>query len=1012
MGLTPLPLPAIGSRSDSPTPASSSCPQPPGLLPRNVAPPTVGGSSASTNMEAMWEPRLPRQPYLGSTRMSDPGGSGLGFQAPPELPPLRDISPITQTPVRDLDFLCDPLRSDLKTPGGRVSMRTSNVRATAGRFSQVDMRSESSHGGADSHELEHLRRQVARLTQLRRDRDNYIQDLLSEAEATQRRHEGELARRTTKSQREATDRLSAQQREHDLHLEERSRAHAAALAQQAWQHEREIEELRKSLRIDSERRLAERLTEAANHHREMLQRLQFGIDDLRQRLASHCTPLGDAVLEDAITQEVDANGVTVTTGSRCSSRKSSSRKEEITQQRPQLSSSSATAVEPEPEEAAPDTDALALATRDIVAAEALAERSAHEAAEGVEWAIALVRKDLECALKAGKMLKQHTAPPLETTLKESPFEQKLKEATARLEGDKRKLCRITKDFAAAAAAASSQTLLLKVVLVWGSEVRRLRSLVSEQQRVLAKRQQRQPLILSRIQADVDQWLHIVFRTWVTITTNASREGDDKEALRLRQQQVTKCQASLRTCALSAALADDRYCQQLALRAWTTEVRISRREVSHQNSLSQAHAAEAVEKASIRGEAARDLLTLRLKWRSQGIQYISNDMEYTQRAALRAWVAVAHVAQVTRKIEERLQCQRKELGDCRYTQGMLVAQAAVDSAQHMAFRAWAAVRMVAKCEAESANRLQAVVDEAGKAKIEMELVTQGLQARLSSELRSQGLRLGRTHMVFQKRMMLFRWAIATREARKEAAHRRQLITAAADASAEVYKLRAEAKKVAVELRKQRRAHGVAAIHANLDRRLQSVLLAWSSVVRDGQREASYQRQLDIAAAESAAGCAVLRMEGRRTALELREERRTQALRAISAGICHWQHVALREWWAQTVLARLQALWDTTLAEDRRQSAAHAADLQARHRNELREQAADCEARISSSLSDAASGAEASLHQVELQHAAALREQEACVEAQASEVARLCAEREALQVQMAKLHDELRRHHGQP
>jgi len=57
-------------------------------------------------------------------------------------------------------------------------------------------------------------------------------------------------------------------------------------------------------------------------------------------------------------------------------------------------------------------------------------------------------------------------------------------------------------------------------------------------------------------------------------------------------------------------------------------------------------------------------------------------------------------------------------------------------------------------------------------------------------------------------------VATRDARKEAAHRRQLITAAADASAEVYKLRAEGKKVAVELRKQRRAHGVAAIHANL------------------------------------------------------------------------------------------------------------------------------------------------------------------------------------------------------
>merc|ERR1719271_1835513 len=190
---------------------------------------------------------------------------------------------------------------------------------------------------------------------------------------------------------------------------------------------------------------------------------------------------------------------------------------------------------------------------------------------------------------------------------------------------------------------------------------------------------------------------------------------------------------------------------------------------------------------------------------------------------------------------------------------------------------------------------------------MELEAKSFNTRLSGELRAQGLRLGRAHTGFEKRIMLFRWAVATREARKEAAHRRQLITAAADASAEVYKLRAEAKKVAVELRKQRRAHGVAAIHANLDRRIQSVLLAWGSIVRDSQRESAYQRQLDIAAAESAAGCAVLRMEGRRATLELRQERRAQALRAIDAGLRHWQHLTLREWWAQTVGSRQQALW---------------------------------------------------------------------------------------------------------
>merc|ERR1719162_2094962 len=239
-------LPAL--RSDSP-PASSPCPQPPLGLPRNVAAPAVGGMSSS------------------SSRLSG-DGSGLGFLPTAELPPLRDnpaLSPFAHSPVRELDFLCDSLRSDVKTPGGRLSLRTPTVR-TGGRLSQSE-RSESANSACDdratAHEIEHLKKQVTRLTQLRRDRDNYIQDLLAEAEATRRRHEGEIARRTVKNQREAAERLSSQQREHDLHLEERSRAHAAALAQQAWQHEREIEELRKSLRIDAERRIAERLTESA-----------------------------------------------------------------------------------------------------------------------------------------------------------------------------------------------------------------------------------------------------------------------------------------------------------------------------------------------------------------------------------------------------------------------------------------------------------------------------------------------------------------------------------------------------------------------------------------------------------------------------------------------------------------------------------------------------------------------------------------------------------------------------
>lgn len=674
----------------------------------------------------MWEARLSRQPGLGSTRLSD-SGTGFGFQQPQELPPLREPQTMSSIPSRgELDFLCDSLSSDLKTPGGRLSMRSPNVRPNGGRLSQSDMRIDLD-GRVTFEEVEHLKRQVTRLTQLRRERDNYIQDLLQEAEVTQRKHETEMGRQTVRTQREAVERLSAQQREHDLHLEERSRAHAAALAQQAWQHEREIEELRKALRIDGERRQAEKFTEFAKSQRDTFSRLQLNVEELRQRLMSHLKALDEpSVGDDLVLENKEAD-------------------------------SRSNALE-------------SLAPMGAAEEEALAEHAAKEASESVERAIALVRKDLERVLKAGALVNEHAATAHKSHLQEaSKFEQQISEAKVSLARDRRAFCFKSQEFAAVAAAATSETLLLKVLLVWSNEVRRLRSLVAEQQRDRAAAAQQQQLVASRQQAE------------------------------------------------------------------------------------------------------------------------------------------------------------------------------------------------------------------------------SLQARLSSELKTQALRLGCTHTGFLKRLTLFRWAVGTREARKEAAHRRQLITTAADASAEVYKLRAEAKKASTDLRKQRRAHGVAAIHANLDRRLQSVLLAWSAVVREGQRDASYQRQLDIAAAESAAGCAVLRMEGRRTALELREQRRYQALRAIDSDDRCWQHIILREWIAQVALAQHQVRWEQALAEERSQSASRMAEVEARCSSELREPAVERE-----SLT-------VNMHATEVD--------KLCSEAQQAEISRLCAEREALQAQIESLHDELRRRHGQ-
>jgi len=143
------------------------------------------------------------------------------------------------------------------------------------------------------------------------------------------------------------------------------------------------------------------------------------------------------------------------------------------------------------------------------------------------------------------------------------------------------------------------------------------------------------------------------------------------------------------------------------------------------------------------------------------------------------------------------------------------------------------------------------------------------------------------------------------------------------------LRGDSKRAAVELRKQRRAHGVAAIHASLDKRLQAIFHAWSVVARDVQRESMYQRQLDIAAAESAASCAVLRMEGRRNTLELRVQRRAQALKAIASELRHWTHATFQAW--ASVAAKMRQ--DDFLMQQMGATSSQAATAcaQARHRS---------------------------------------------------------------------------------
>jgi len=149
-----------------------------------------------------------------------------------------------------------------------------------------------------------------------------------------------------------------------------------------------------------------------------------------------------------------------------------------------------------------------------------------------------------------------------------------------------------------------------------------------------------------------------------------------------------------------------------------------------------------------------------------------------------------------------------------------------------------------------------------------------------------------------------WLVAIRNARHEAKYRCQLITIAAESSAEVYNLTREAKRTVVELRKQRRAHGVAVIHGNLDRCLQVALHAWYAAAREEQQSAVHQRQLDIAAAESAACHVVMRMQNRRHMEWFRAQWQGQLLRALDDGLRLWCLASFRAWWS-TVRSRLEA-----------------------------------------------------------------------------------------------------------
>lgn len=181
----------------------------------------------------------------------------------------------------------------------------------------------------------------------------------------------------------------------------------------------------------------------------------------------------------------------------------------------------------------------------------------------------------------------------------------------------------------------------------------------------------------------------------------------------------------------------------------------------------------------------------------------------------------------------------------------------------------------------------------------------------SRLQTSADRIAQVYLERHLRMEFLIWAVIVREGRKEAGHRHQMFTVAADSVASIHRVRADTKKAMTELKRQRRTHAISAVHSSIDRRLQVTLYAWSTVARDAQRETMYQRQFDIAAAESAASCAISRMQCRRSETELRRQKKIQALDNIRTGLRHWQLCIFHAW---TILSlriskrKLQALME--------------------------------------------------------------------------------------------------------
>lgn len=891
-------------------PQAASEPTPPGMLPRKVAPPSTPSHLQSDTVgHARFQPQSDLHMRGDGSRFADSGQGLLRHSSQPELPPIRDASSSlhgNHSPVHDF-------AREAEVVGGlRSSARGGTRHSTTFEKDRRDMCLSPADGYAQAHEIEHLKRQAARLAQLRRelsDRDGYIEELLADAEATQRRHETDLARRTSRTQRELSERLATQQREHDLDLEKRNRAHALALAQLAQQHQLEMEDLRGQLGADARRQASDQLAVCGAHFRDQFFRLGRGAEALRLKLTEHAVALEGLPLEGSEWPRVTkfastGNGGLLTLGVPFENG------------------------EPEPEEASACATERLFGIRPLPSVllgelemQSTTLGAAGEAADTAERALRTLHEGLCRAMNAGRQVAARLMA--ESSCKQPLHERPLPDGCV---GEKkwRQGMLTTSRWREAVAA---RAVLSVSFTTWLCEVRLCKSCSQHTKDVQAVercafdlREQRRRDKIAALAKESCHWQQIVLRAWFDEAAYAheqaahQRELDTLAVTTAATTAALSAQASHRVDSLQS-LSRKRGLQLVNARKdhlthavvlhWANIATESRCAVAHKEQLDAVVAEGAAQLSRNNDQTKGRILELRARIRSQGFLAVGATLERFHHVVLRSWAASTSEHRRESLRLHELEALRGELIKRTHSWGCWAFRRCLGHHQFLLFRAWVTAAAESRRETLWCMQLE---QAAATSTSEYALLQEDTQRRISELCqvqRQRGHRLVNEKVRMAKHYAYFAWSLTVRDKRKESGQRHTLLTVKADHAAEVYRLRSDTKKTTSDLRKQRRAHGVAALHANLDRRLQAVMHAWATIAGDVQREVAYQRQLDIAAAEAAASCAVVRMEGRRKASELRIQRRVQGLTAIQTSLCHWQHSVCLAWHAVVAEKKHQA-----------------------------------------------------------------------------------------------------------